>query len=410
MINRRHFLEHLGGVASVSTASLTFGQTIIANADELSKNKKGAILIWLGGGPPTIDMWDLKPNTDTGGPFRAINTTGDFQISEHMPLLASLGSDFSLVRTMTTREADHERGTYYMHTGYNPTPAMQHPSLGSVVAYELGQIRAELEIPPFFSINTNSIGGGFLGAAWNPFMVTSNGDIRDLGGSIEQRRIDALTFMENEFIKTNRGSLPMDHKNLLEKVIRLNTSPQMSALKPTDEPQAVLDAYGETGFGRSALIARRLLQQGVPFVEVGFNGWDLHQNTHETLKDKLPELDKVVSALIKDLQRLDMWSNVSIVMIGEFGRTPTINGTAGRDHWARTWTAFLSGGLIKGGQAIGVTSQDGRDIKDGSPFSSEDIIATICASLGINMDTNYTSNSGRPMKIANNGKVIQQLI
>lgn len=410
MINRRNFLQHTGGIASVAAASATFGQTILANAEELSKDRKAAILIWLGGGPPTIDMWDLKSNSETGGPFKPINTTGDFQISEHLPILATLGSDFSLVRTMMTREADHERGTYYVHTGYKPDPTMKHPSLGSIVAYELGQSRTDLEIPSFFSVNTDSIGGGFLGTSWNPFVVTSNGDIKNLGGSIDQRRLSALSVIENEFIKTNRGSMPMDHKKLLEKTIRLNTSPQMSALKPTNEPQFVLDAYGDTAFGRSALMARRLIQQGVPFIEVGFGGWDLHQDVHETLTTKLPELDKVVSTLIRDLKRLDMWDNVAIIMMGEFGRTPNINSDAGRDHWAKTWTAFLSGGLIKGGQAIGSTTEDGRDIKDGLAYSSEDIVATVCSSLKIDMQKNYTSNSGRPMKIANSGKIIEQLI
>lgn len=410
MINRRHFLQHTGNVASVAAASATFGNNILANAQELSKDRKAAILIWLGGGPPTIDMWDLKPDSETGGPFRPINTKGDFQISEHMPILASLGNDFSLVRTMMTREADHERGTYYIHTGYKPDPNMTHPSIGSVVAHELSHSRTDLEIPAFFSINTDSIGGGFLGTAWNPFVVNSNGDIRNLGSSLSQDRLLALSVIENEFAKTNRGSLPMDHRKLLQKTIRLNTSPQMNALKPKDEPQFVLDAYGDTAFGKSALMARRLVQQGVPFVEVGFGGWDLHQDTHETLKTKLPELDKVVSSLIKDLKRLDMWDNVAIIMMGEFGRTPNINKDAGRDHWAKTWTSFLSGGLIKGGQAIGSTSQDGRDIKDGLAFSAEDIVATVCASLKIDMHKDFTSSAGRPMKIANSGKIIESLL
>jgi hypothetical protein len=184
MINRRHFIEHVGGLASFSAASSLFGQNILDNQDDLIKNEKAAILIWLGGGPPTIDMWDLKTGA-TGGESRPISTKGDFQINELMPSLANLGQDFSLVRTMMTREADHMRGSYYMHTGFKPNPNMVHPSIGSVVSYELSQGRDYLEIPPFFSVNTGSLGGGFLGASWNPFVVSSNGQVRNLGDKVD---------------------------------------------------------------------------------------------------------------------------------------------------------------------------------------------------------------------------------
>ena len=200
------------------------------------------------------------------------------------------------------------------------------------------------------------------------------------------------------------------HMKLLQQTFRLNTSPQMKALKPTNEPESVINAYGETGFGKGALMARRLLQTGVPFVELGFGGWDLHQNTHETLSTKLPELDKVVSTLMLDLKRLDMWDNTAIVMMGEFGRTPKINQNAGRDHWARCWSAFVSGGLIKGGQAIGSTSDDGKEITSDLVYSSEDLMMTICKSLGISTEKSYTAKNGRPMKIANNGKIITELV
>ena len=410
MINRRHFLQHAGGLASVSAASTTFGQKIIDSRKDLVKNEKGAILIWLNGGPPTIDMWDVKFGAPTGGPTRPISTTGDFQINELMPELAKQGKDFSIVRSMATREADHMRGRYYMHTGFKPNPNMKHPSMGSVISYELSQDRDYLEIPPFFSISTGSIGGGFLGSAWNPFVVSSNGQVRNLGDSVDNERMQALAAIETGFVKRSNSDMAKSHMKMLQQTFRLNTSPQMKALKPTDEPQNVIDAYGETGFGKGALMARRLLQTGVPFVELGFGGWDLHQNTHETLSTKLPELDKVVSTLMLDLKRLDMWDNTAIVMMGEFGRTPRINQNAGRDHWARSWSAFVSGGLVQGGQAIGSTSDDGTEITSDLIYSAEDLMMTICKSLGINTEKSYTAKNGRPMKIANNGKIIEGLV
>ncbi len=410
MINRRHFIEHVGGLASLSAASHSFGQNIITNSSELRKNEKGAILIWLGGGPPTIDMWDVKFGSVTGGPTRPTNTTGDFQINELMPELAKQGKDFSIVRSMATREADHMRGRYYMHTGFKPNPNMKHPSMGSVISYELSQDRDYLEIPPFFSISTGSIGGGFLGSAWNPFVVSSNGQVRNLGDSVDTERMQALAAIETGFVKRSNSDMAKSHMKMLQQTFRLNTSSQMKALKPTDEPKNVIDAYGETGFGKGALMARRLLQTGVPFVELGFGGWDLHQNTHETLSTKLPELDKVVSTLMLDLKRLDMWDNTAIIMMGEFGRTPKINQNAGRDHWARSWSAFVSGGLIQGGRAIGSTNDTGTEITSDLIYSSEDLMTTVCHCLGISVEKSYTAKNGRPMKIANGGKIIEGLV
>lgn len=408
-MKRRHFLQHIGELTSLAPTSFAFSQSIIQNSSQLRKEPKAAILIWLGGGPPTIDMWDLKPGTKEGGPFTPISTKGDFHISEYLPQLAMRGDSFSLIRNMSTSEADHMRGRYYMHTAFKPNPRISHPSMGSIASYELGRHRKNLEIPAFFSIGTSSVGAGFLGASHNPFVVNSNGDINNLGIELNPRRLNILSIIENGFINSNRGDLPKDHKRLYEKTIRLNTSQQMEALKLEKEHDKIKNAYGNTPFGRSALIGRRLIQKKVPFVEIGFGGWDLHQMTHRTLTNKLPELDKVVSALIDDLKRLDMWDTTAIIMMGEFGRTPRINQAAGRDHWAATWSAFVSGGLFKGGQAIGETSKDGKRI-NGSAYSSENLMATTCNCLGINMDATYTSKSGRPMKLANGGKIIKELV
>jgi len=411
-MDRRHFMQHCAWLATIASSSSLFGQQIIQNHSKLSKDRKGAILIWLGGGPPTIDMWDLKPDAKEGGPFKPISTTGDFQISEHMPLLAKLGKDFSIVRDMSTREADHMRGASYLHTAFPPSPTVEYPSLGSMVAFELASTRPELEIPPFFSINTGSYGAGFLGTSWNPFVVNSNGKVTNLGESPERldTKMKFLSSIENNFVDSNRGELPSDHKKLLEKTLKLNTSNQMLALKIDKEPKSVLDSYGSSGFGRSALMARKLLQEGVPFVEIGLGGWDLHAMTHKTLSEqRLPELDKVVSSLILDLKALDMWDTTAIIMMGEFGRTPRINQDAGRDHWAATWSAFLSGGLIKGGQAIGATSSDGKETVGGMHGSPE-LVATVLKALGIDTNKKYTTKKGRPMKIANGGQPINALI
>ncbi len=207
-MTRRHFMNHLAGSGAAATAALTLGNSIRVHADELKKNRKSAILLWMGGGPPTIDLWDLKPGAPTGGPFKPIATTGDMQISEHLPMVAQQMKHLSIVRSMSTREADHNRGRYYMHTGYVPNPNIEHPSYGSVLSHELIDQRPELEIPPFVSVGGASAGPGFLGMAWAPFSVTSNGRIRNLDMNIDDtrllQRMAALEMIETGFAKSDQ--------------------------------------------------------------------------------------------------------------------------------------------------------------------------------------------------------------
>ncbi len=207
-MSRRHFMQHLAGSSAAVGASLTMGNAIYAHADELKKKRKSAILLWMGGGPATIDIWDLKPGAPTGGPFQPISTTGDMQICEHMPKVAEQMKHMSIVRSMSTREADHNRGRYYMHTGFVPNPNIEHPSYGAVVAHELIDQRPQLEIPPFVSIGGASAGPGFLGMAWSPFSVTSNGRIRNLEMKLEDNRLlqrmAALDTIESGFAKRTR--------------------------------------------------------------------------------------------------------------------------------------------------------------------------------------------------------------
>src|SRR5262245_27304730 len=188
-MSRRHFMRHLAGASALVAPSLAFTQTMRANAQSLAKNHKSAILRWLGGGAPTIDMWDMKPGAPTGGEFKPISTTGDFEICELMPKLAEQGKNFSVVRSMSTREADHDRGRHYMHTAYVPNPNVEHPSYGSVVAHEMESKAKELQIPPFVSIGGASEGPGFLGMAYAPFQVDANGQIRDIDMGIPWQRM-----------------------------------------------------------------------------------------------------------------------------------------------------------------------------------------------------------------------------
>ena len=412
-MSRRHFMRHLAASAATVPA-LQFISHVKANAAEVRKRQKAVILLWMGGGPPTIDLWDLKPGSKNGGEFKQIATKGDVQISEHLPMTAQVMDKLSIVRSMSTREADHGRGRYFMHTAYVPNPTVVHPTFGSVVSYELGKSRKELEIPSFISIGGDPGSPGFLGMANAPFVVDGNGNIRNATPeSLPQTRINnrlaMLSEVESSFINSGRGDAPKAHEEVYNKAVNLMTSKQMEAFKVDQEKPEVRERYGN-GFGRSLLMARRLVEQGVPFVEVDMGGWDLHNNVFQTLRDqRLPVLDKAMSALTEDLKQRGMIDDVVIVWMGEFGRTPRINQDTGRDHWAASWSVVVGGGGLNGGIAVGETDKDGTSVV-GKSYLPGDIWATVAHAIGIPIDTVHTSGRGRPMKLANGGQPIKELI
>ena len=414
-MNRRHFMQHLA-TAATTIPTMQFLSHLQANAAEVKKKQKACILMWMGGGPPTIDIWDLKPGSKNGGEFKPIQTAAPgVQISEHMPNTAKVFDDLSIIRSMSTREADHGRGRYYMHTAYVPNPTVTHPTFGSVVSHELSKQRPELEIPAFVSIGGGSNGPGFLGMAHAPFVVDSNGNIRnaDMGGLSKQRlnsRLQMLDVVETNFINSDRGDTPKAHREVYEKAVNLMTSDQMKAFKTADESPETVAAYGNNNFGRGLLMARRLVETGVPFIEVSLGGWDLHNDVFNTLRDqRLPVLDQGIAALTNDLKQRGMIDDVVLVWMGEFGRTPRINQNVGRDHWAASWSVMIGGGGLNNGQAVGETDADGVRVV-GKSYQPGDVWATVAHALGIPLDTVFTSKRGRPMRIANGAAPIPELI
>jgi uncharacterized protein (DUF1501 family) len=418
-MTRRHFVQHLAGASALAAPAIQFTTALRANAQELKKRGKAAILLWMGGGPSTMDIWDLKPGAATGGPFGPIATSGDVQICQHMPLMARQMHHMAVVRSMSTREADHNRGRYYMHTGYVPNPAIEHPSYGAVVSHELAGQKPDLEIPPFVSVGGGSVGPGFLGMTYAPFVVDSNGDVRNLRMGLDQARLQqrmmTLAAIEKNFASQGRGEAPNDHAKILDKTLTLMTSKQMAAFKTDKEPRPLLERYGavggragNAGFARGCLMARRLVEEGVPFVEVDFGGWDNHSDIFSTLETKLPQLDQSMSALIEDLDQRGLLQDTVVIWMGEFSRTPRINGDTGRDHWARSWSVVLGGSGIQGGITVGATNPDGTEVVT-DPYASEDLMASVLKALGISLETTYTSKNNRPMKIANGGRLIKEL-
>lgn len=414
-MSRRHFMQHMATSVAL-VPGMQFLSHLQANAAEVKKKQKACILMWMGGGPPTIDIWDLKPGSKNGGEFKPIKTAAaGVEISEHMPETAKQFKNLSIVRSMSTREADHGRGRYFMHTAFVPNPTVVHPTFGSVVSHELGSKRPELEIPSFVSIDGGSESPGFLGMTNAPFTVDSNGNIRNADtGALDANRLNnrfaMLDVIESGFIGSKRGEAPQSHKDIYKRALNLMTSAQMEAFKVAKEDPKMLESYGNNAFGRGCLMARRLVEAGVPFIEVNLGGWDLHANVFDTLQNqRLPVLDKAIAGLTKDLTDRGMIDDVCIVWMGEFARTPRINQDVGRDHWANSWSVMLGGGGLKNGQAVGATDKDGLSV-EGQAYLPGDIWATVAHALGIPLDTVYTSKNGRPIKIANSGSPIKQLI
>jgi hypothetical protein len=285
-----------------------------------------------------------------------------------------------------------------------------------VVSYELGKSRPELEIPAFISIGGGSMSPGFLGMTHAPFVVDSQGRIQnaELAGIDQQRlgqRLEILGTIEDSFIQSKRGDAGQAHRDVYQKAVNLMTSQQMEAFRVNRESPAVRSQYGETPFGNSLIMARRLVETGVPFVEVrNPSGWDLHQNVFTTLRNQnLPMLDGGIAGLVADLKDRGMYDDTVVVCMGEFGRTPRINANVGRDHWAASWSVLIGGGGLKGGLAVGETDKDGLTITSES-YLPGDLWATVAHALRIPLSTVHTSTRGRPMKIANGGNPIKPLL
>ena len=415
-MSRRHFLGHMATASMALPAAHFFG-ALRANAQELRRNRKHCILLWMGGGPSQLDTWDPKPESErNAGEFRPIDTSvPGIAISEHLPNVARQMHHLSLVRSLSTNEGNHDRGTYLMHTGYAPNPTVVHPSFGSICSFELGsKLGEDFPLPHFVSINRPGESAGFLGMSHAPFTIGNpNGKIENLEPAVNaarmSRRVKMLGLVEDRFIGQDRGIAATGHRDVYAKTLKMMNSTDTRAFDVDEEPGPVREAYGRDQFGSGCLMARRLVQAGVTFVEVGLGGWDNHDDIFSALRERrLPTLDKGMAALTADLDRHGLLEDTLIVWMGEFGRTPRINQNAGRDHWPRSWSVVLGGGGIKGGQVVGATDKDGVEVVD-RPVGVMDLIATMCKTMGITPDTQYTTPLGRPIKVVDGGQPIDEL-
>jgi hypothetical protein len=416
-MTRRHWMGHLASTA-LGIPAIQFFSSLEANAQQVRKASKSCILLWMGGGPSHLDIWDLKPDSEkNGGPFRPIDTSASgIRISQHLPKVARQMHHLNIIRSLDSKEGNHDRGTYLMHTGYAPNPTVVHPGWGSSCAMELGERLANFDLPHCIAVNSPGVGAGFLGMSYAPFVVQNpSAPIANLQppSDVEpwrmERRLHMLGQVENQFAAQRRAQAAVDHKAVYTKTLRMMNSRYQDCFNLDNEKSEVREAYGRGSFGSGCLLARRLVEKGVTYVEVSLDGWDTHTNNFDTLSTRLlPELDKGMSALVSDLARHGLLDTTMIVWMGEFGRTPRINQNAGRDHWPRSWSVVVGGGGMKSGQVVGATDKDGVDIVD-RPVGVMDLVATMTKTMGINLQTQYTTPRGRPMKIVDGGQPIKEL-
>jgi hypothetical protein len=386
-VSRRAFLKGTlltaGGVALPNWGGLVHSQTIAAEA---AKRGKRCILLWMNGGASQIDTFDMKPGRPTGGPFRPIasKVTG-IQVCEYLPKMAQIADRLAIIRSMKTQSPDHPDGIYHMHTCYKMSERVPHPEIGAMIARYAAQ--ANPDLPSFVRMGpVGNAGAGYLGPNYEPFGLDRTGRLPYFTAPYgtpesEQRRGDLLRFMEEEFSKEHHAEPFTSHRMGKERAYRLLKA--KSAFDISKEWPKYKDRYGDTDFGKSCMLARKLVEEGIPFVEVGQDNYDSHADNFVCHKACMSVLDPAWSALLLDLEERGMLKDTLVVWMGEVGRTPQINNRAGRDHYINAWTIVLAGGGIKGGQLYGESDGDGKFVKD-KPVSEGDLFATIYTALGVN--------------------------
>jgi hypothetical protein len=412
--SRRNFLSGVGGFVGLAAAHSLIPRRASAQTAPQPR-AKACILLWMNGGPSHIDTWDPKPNSNVAGPFKTIQSRVDgISLSEHLPLVADVADQIVIFRGMTSKEGNHDRAQHLVHTGWTPNPTVAYPSLGGWAAHEIGDPNGEL--PQFVSIGGPSLNAGFLGVQYNPFIVQNikqplqNTDYPPGVNMVRFiKRRQALESLEDDF-EARTGDIKIKGRRAVyARAVRMMYAPRLKAFELSDESSATVSSYGDSDFGRGCLMARRLVEGGVKFVEVVLDGWDTHKDNFGRTQKLMGQLDPAMSALIKDLKARNMLDSTLIMTMGEFGRTPKINDNDGRDHHPAAWSAVLAGGGIRGGMAWGATSDDGDKVVD-KPTRIADLMATAATLLGINPDKEFTTPLGRPVTITDSGKPIRELI
>ena len=395
---RRHMLKSF----SASLLGMPVSQ-LLAQGTSSKAQAEHVILFWNSGGMSHLDTWDPKPGRKVQGEFSPIKTSVDgMEISEIFPKLAKQMHHGALIRSIAGTNGDHGRAQYELQTGFNQSPNIMHPGLGSLVVHEREPLG---DLPALVSISGQAARSGYLGQQCEAYFVGRPGQkdpyLTFPEGISHARGMQRLQILEkmNRRISAQKGAAELQaSQTALKDAVALMESPALKAFDLKEENPATVDKYGDTEFGRGALLARRLVEKGVRFVQVNRGGFDNHGNIFEAMRNHGADMDPAIASLISDLKANGKLDKTLVVVLSEFGRTPRINDGGGRDHWARVFSCMMAGGGIKGGSIVGASDPDGMEVAE-RPVKVADLHATLCSALGIDLKKELTTPLGRPMRL-----------
>jgi hypothetical protein len=415
VVHRRDFLR-VAAAAGVTAGGMSWTDAICLSTEQLRERGMACILLWMGGGPSQFETFSPKPGHSNGGETKAISTAvAGIQIADSLPRVARVMNELAIIRSMTSKEGSHPRASFLLHHGYLPMGGVKFPTLGSHVAHQIGD--PNFDLPNFVRIggrSSESGGAGFLGVDYDP-LVLQNPERRPENtepltrDDRHARRLWLLDSIESNFGAAEGADIVADHRKLIRKSSRMILSPRMTAFDLDKESDKMRDAYGRTRVGAGCLLARRLVEAGVTFVELDVGGWDTHEDNFNRVRERNALIDGPMAQLVTDLDERGLLERTLVIWMGEFGRTPQINPRAGRDHFPRAFNVVLSGGGIRGGQVVGETDSGGNEVTD-RPVTVSDLFRTIYSALGIDANHENVSRIGRPIKLVDGGEVIHELL
>lgn len=413
--SRREMLQHAAKAClGVTAVSAVAGGTPIFAGENAAKGKaKHVIYLYMSGGMSHIDTWDPKPGTDVAGEFDPIRTkTKGVQISDRLPKLAKQMDKVCLIRSMNSSQGAHDRASYLMHTSYAPLASVKHPGMGPWITKLSDRLNHKLPGSVVVGGGSRASGAGVLGSAYEPIVIGNpeqglqNSEMaRGVSESDFSNRRRLLDTLDRGFRTRYPQKKVQAYTRFYQEAVALMQSEDVKAFDISAESSKVKQAYGANNFGMGCLLARRLVQAGVRFVEVNFGGWDTHQDNFENLTEKLPAFDQGIAALLDDLSKQGMLDDTLVVQTSEFGRTPKINERTGRDHFPKAFTTMLAGGGVRGGQVHGSTDKTGSAPTD-TPVTPQDFNATIAHAMGVNYKKQIFTKIGRPFTMSDKGKPV----
>ena len=420
--SRRQFAARtassLLGVGLLPSVFTPKAQAAFENSSKLKQvaTAKNVIYLYMSGGQSHLDTWDPKEGVETAGPTKPIKTSADgVRISEYLPQTAQQMHHACVINSLTSTQGAHEQGNYMMHTSYDLRGTIRHPAMGAWLNVFQGGGNSTLPNFVFIGNDSRHPGSGFFPAQYSPLYVSNpeNG-LRNvkLQPGLTEERFKKRMGLANELDQDFRAAFP--HRNvkayadMYDDAMAMMKSEDLKAFDLTEEGEDLRKAYGKTPFGQGCLLARRLVERGVRFVEVSLNGWDTHNSNFVRVPELCDTLDKALASLLQDLNARGLLKDTLVVLTSEFGRTPDINQNVGRDHYPKAFSAFMAGGGIAGGTVYGKTDKEGREVAE-NKVQIGDFNATIAYALGLPLDQVIYSPSKRPFTIADKGQPITSL-